>query len=136
LLILDGSQPPADADTDLVVRSAAAGPLLLVLNKQDLGIDDNASGLGFLAGCEPCSVSALTGAGMDALLAAIEHLLLGGPGPAADAPFTDRQAKLIEQLRDGLQRQQAADELLPFVRRLVGTRPDPEELATVLAAGG
>ena len=133
LVVLDGSQPPADADVDLIARTAAAGPLLLVLNKQDLGVDENATGLGFVAGRDPHTVSAKTGAGLDKLMEDIERLLLGGLAPAPGVPFTRRQAGLIEQLKHGLEKNQDGTELLFFVRRLVGTRPDAVELAAVLA---
>lgn len=134
LLVLDGSRPPSDADVELLTRSQAAGPALLVLNKQDLGVDDNASGLGFLAGREPHVVSAATGWGLDKLAEAVEELLLGGFGPAGGAPFTRRQAGLLEELSRGLRSGREAGELISYIRRLVGTRPDAQELAA--AVGG
>ena len=44
----------------------------------------------------------------------------------------DLVARLLECLKQGLEACEAAHDLLPFVRRLVGTRPDADELATVL----
>jgi len=136
LLIFDGSQPPGDADVELIARTTACGPTLLVLNKQDLGVDESAGGLGFLAGREPLVVSAKTGWGLDKLLDAIAGTLLDGQEPPAGAPFTQRQANLLRQLKHGLQEGQTVSELVQYVRTLVGTRPDEAELSEVLKAPG
>ncbi|MCY3023499.1 MAG: GTP-binding protein [Planctomycetota bacterium] len=132
LVVLDGSAAPGDRDAELVSQCVAAGPVLLVLNKRDLGVDESAAGLGFLAGREPCVVSATTGEGFEGLLEGIERVLLGGTEPAPGAPFTRRHAHLQQQLADGLEKGVDGSELLMYLRRLVGTRPNPDELAVAL----
>ncbi|MGD0094809.1 MAG: GTPase, partial [Planctomycetota bacterium] len=132
LLVLDGSHPPGETEVELLARAKASGPALLVLNKQDLGLDESAAGLGFLAGSEPLIVSAKTGAGLDKLLDAIAAALLRGPGPAAGAPFTQRHADLLLHLQEGLESRRTVVEVLEYIRRLVGTRPDAIELSAVL----
>jgi tRNA modification GTPase len=132
LAVLDACRPPSGDDVQLINDCAAAGAMLLVLNKQDLGVDENAAGLGFVAGREPLIVSAKSGAGLEELMTAVEAALLGGSGPGRGAPFTKRQARLLEFLKQGLEACDAAHDLLPFVRRLVGTRPDADELTAVL----
>lgn len=134
LLVLDGSQPPGQPEVELIGRATACGPTLLVLNKQDLGLDECAGGLGFLAGREPRIVSAKTGAGLDELLHAIAEALLGGPGPLPGVPFTQRQADLLQQLKHGLERGQTVSELVQYIRALVGTRPDEARLSEVLGS--
>ncbi len=48
------------------------GPSILVLNKEDLGLDESAEGLGFLAGVEPCGVERAERRGVERLEDAIE----------------------------------------------------------------
>lgn len=133
LIVLDGSKAPSDSDMALIEKGAELGRTMLVLNKSDLGIDSAAGGLGFLAGQEPLLVSAQTGAGLDELERAIESALLEGDGPAPHTPFTRRQIDLVERLHAGLLAGADANELLVYLRKLVGTRPNPAELAVVLA---
>jgi tRNA modification GTPase len=134
LVALDGSRPPTDADLELLARSRADGEVLLVLNKSDLGMDESALGLGFLAGREPVVVSAHTGQGLDQLELTLEQLLLRSD-PQAGQPFTRRHAALLRQLRDDLKSGVEGAEALLHVRNLIGTRPDPEQLTQVLEEG-
>lgn len=133
LLVLDGSRAPADSDVEWITQAAAVGPRILVLNKSDLGSDENAEGLGFVLGGEALRVSAQTGAGVAKLAEAIESLLLQGQNLPAGAPFTQRQADLLAAIKQGLHVGAAGGELLPLIRRLIGTRPDEDELDVVLA---
>ncbi|HYG75217.1 MAG TPA: GTPase [Planctomycetota bacterium] len=132
LVVLDGSRPPSEEDVQTVTRAAETGPTLLVLNKSDAGVDDHALGLGFFAGSEPLSISARSGAGLQELAAAVEKILL----PKLDAtsgPFTTRQENLLLQMKHTLQKGLPATEMIGLIRKFVGTRPDSEQLAGVLA---
>jgi tRNA modification GTPase len=132
LVVLDGAQPPTERDMKLVADSTAAGPTLLVLNKQDLGVDETARGLGFLTGREACGISALTGAGLDVLEQTLEALLLGPEQPAPGDPFTRRQTSHLRELAGSLAAGGPGVMLLGRICRLVGTRPDPEGFQAVL----
>jgi tRNA U34 5-carboxymethylaminomethyl modifying GTPase MnmE/TrmE len=165
LLVLDGSREPGEAEIALAKQAAQFGPFLLVLNKRDLGLHEAASGLGWLASCEPLAVSARTGEGLAELEEALEARLLAIPQCCARTPappplpsisgdtpstrsvepipiaaqsghvpgnaFTRRQVALLEQLRDELEKGAGA-EALSLLRKLVGRRPDAEQLALML----
>ena len=135
--VIDGSRAPQDSDIDFLKETAASGPMIFILNKKDLGLDETAAGLGFVIGQEPVAISAQTGEGLDALEAAIEARLLGPAAAAAlvsGAPFTSRQVQRLEEFRAGLlddQHQHGMD-VIVHLRKLIGTRPDPHELAQAL----
>jgi len=133
LLVLDGSRPPAESDVEWITLACAAGPSILVLNKSDLGTDENADGLSFVVGSDAIRISAQTGAGLAKLAETIEPLLLKGPNPQPGSPFTTRQADLLAEMKQGLNEGAAGGALLPLLRRLVGVRPDADELDVVLA---
>ncbi|HYF49382.1 MAG TPA: GTPase [Planctomycetota bacterium] len=132
ICLLDGSHAPADEDVALLQRLTDAGPTLLVLNKSDLGVSDEGQGLSFIAGRDAISISAQTGAGIPELEQAIERTLLNGGDPEASMPFTRRQTAHIEAIRSALQQGVEGTEFLIHVRRLIGTRPDIEEMSVVL----
>jgi tRNA modification GTPase len=119
------------------VSSGSSGRALLVLNKADLGTDPEAEGLAFALGLKALALSALTGAGVEELETALESSLLGPEAPRPGAPFTLRQQRCLEQLRDGLEQALDAVDLIGHIRDLVGTRPNEEQLAEVFreAAG-
>ena len=131
--VIDGSRPPAESDLEFISHACAGGRVLLVLNKADLGCNETTHGLGFLTGREACVISANTGAGVEGLEQEIETILLGGKAPSAHTPFTQRQIDLLRGLHAGLQAGADSSELLGCVRKLVGTRPNLDELARVLA---
>jgi 50S ribosomal subunit-associated GTPase HflX len=109
--------------------------MIFILNKKDLGLDETAAGLGFVIGQEPVAISAHTGEGLDALEAAIETRLLGPAAAAAlagGAPFTSRQVQRLEDFRAGLLDDQHGMDVIVHLRKLIGTRPDPEELKHAL----
>ena len=87
VLVVDGSAPIADEALDRIAKLKAYGPLLVALNKCDLGIDASAEGLSFIAGTEPIQVSARDGSGIDDLEQAIERTLLHNLAPEAGDPF-------------------------------------------------
>jgi small GTP-binding protein len=131
IIVLDGSRAPSDADLELISTARESGEVLLVLNKQDLGTDETALGLGFLAGRDPVVISAKSGHGLDELEQAIEEILLKG-APEAGHPFTRRQADLLQRLYDDLKNGVEGTEVMIHLRKLLGVRPDPDELAVVL----
>ncbi|MFH0940164.1 MAG: GTPase [Planctomycetota bacterium] len=131
LLVLDGSKNPNESDLEFVSHTSHFGPALLVLNKQDMGIASNARELRFLNGCEPVIVSACTGFGIDKLEEAIEMWALGGLAPDTSSAFTLRQINLLQCLHDDLKKGLTGTETLIYLRKLIGTRPDPEQLAAV-----
>ena len=130
MVVLDGSQPPSDADIDFLKSTALIGPMVLVLNKSDLGLDDTAAGFGFMLGAEPCQISAQKGEGLRVLEAQIEARLLGEhvANLNSGAPFTQRQVLRLRQLREGLAQQQHGMDVIEHLRKFVGTRPDFEEM--------
>jgi tRNA modification GTPase len=134
LLVLDGSRTPGDAELELIKTVAAQGPVILVLNKKDLGLDDTALGLGFTLGREPCAISAQNGDGLKELEDQIEARLLGGTtnAPSPDAPFTTRQVGRLKLLREGLMGSEHGMDVIVHLRKLVGTRPDGEEMEQVI----
>ncbi len=138
LYLIDGSRAPTDAECDEVERfvkslkaAGRGGVLILVQNKSDLALQEEASGLGFALGIPSHAVSAMTGQGLDGLESVLERELLQGTGPEPGAAFTRRQRLHLEALRAGLEESLDAVELIGHIRALVGTRPDEEELATV-----
>jgi len=136
IILLDGSCAPGDAEIEMILRFAQHGPSVLVLNKTDLGIDENAAGVGFLIGATPVPISARTGLGLEQLEIAIEQLCLRGSSAHFPAPFTHRQLEHLRELQSGLLEGIEGTELLATVRKLIGTRPNPDELKHVLAEAG
>lgn len=107
--------------------------MILVLNKRDLGIHDEAAGLEFALGCKAVAVSARSGEGLDELSAASEEALLKGRSPEPGAPFTRRHAELLAQMQAELDAGSSGRDVLALLRRLVGMRPNAEELARVMS---
>lgn len=131
LLVLDGSRAPDDAEMDWVAAQAREPePLLLVLSKSDLGVHESARGLGFLTASEPVAVSARTGDGFEALGVAIESVLV--PATGVLGAFTARQRSHLLGLRDVLSSPENGISVLDPLRKLIGSRRDPEELQRVL----
>lgn len=128
LAVLDGSLAPGQAEIQFLQHCATHGALVVVLNKLDLGIHEKARGLKTILGVEPCAIAARDGQGLGELESAIELKLVGPSAPEAGAPFTQRQIQHIEQLYRGLKDSIDGAELVVFFRKLIGTRPDPEEL--------
>lgn len=133
IILLDGSRAPGDLEIEMITRFAQHGPSLLVLNKADLGIDENAAGLGFLIGVTPISMAAQNGIGLDELEAEIERLCLRDVSLKGEAPFTARQLEHLRELNTGLDNSAEGSDLLAVVRKLIGTRPNPDELKRVIA---
>ncbi|MCK6471726.1 MAG: 50S ribosome-binding GTPase [Planctomycetes bacterium] len=138
LLVVDGSRAPEDSEVE-ALAALAKRPHLLVLNKADRGVHEEAAGLAFALGAKGGAgheISALAGTGLEALEEAIEAKLLGGEARAG-APFTRRQAGRLAALAEGLQEGLDGSDLVGHIRALVGTRPNEEELAAVFteAAG-
>ncbi|HEY3325407.1 MAG TPA: GTPase [Planctomycetota bacterium] len=148
LLVVDGSQAPDLSCWPLCETSApspltplprggegdrSGSPMILVLNKRDLGIHDEAAGLEFALGCKAVAVSARSGEGLDELSAASEEALLKGRSPEPGAPFTRRHAELLAQMQAELDAGSSGRDVLALLRRLVGMRPNAEELARVMS---
>jgi tRNA U34 5-carboxymethylaminomethyl modifying GTPase MnmE/TrmE len=130
LLLLDGSLEPGDADTEWVATEMKRAGTLLVLTKSDLGVHESARGLGFLAGRELLEISARTGTGLEALNAAIESELLP-EAPDLCGPFTARQVQRVKDICAVCEGNVESILALEPLRKLIGTRPDPLELAVV-----
>lgn len=130
LLLLDGSREPSDADTEWVATEMKRVGTLLVLTKSDLGVHESARGLGFLAGRELVEISVRTGAGLEALSAAIESELLPVE-PDVCGPFTTRQVQRVKDICEVCEGDVEAIQALEPLRKLIGTRPDPLELGRV-----
>lgn len=131
LIVIDGSRAPDDSEMDWIAEQAKqAEPLLLVLSKADLGIHESARGLGFLTACEPIAVSVRTAQGLDGLRSAIECRLVATHGqPGA---FTTRQRAHLLELRQLLAAPESGVRVLDPLRKLIGSRRNPEELQRVL----
>ena len=132
IVVLDGSRTPGDAEMELLKTVSAQGQLILVLNKKDLGVDETAMGLGFTLGSEPCVISAQSGDGLKELEEQLETRLLGATPPTSDAPFTPRQTARLERLRAGLLESEHGMDMIVHLRKLIGSRPDAEELEEAL----
>ena len=132
LYLLDGSRTPTETECDDVDALKESGtPLILVLNKSDLGTDSEAEGLAFALGVPGVAVSALEAKGLEELEAALERALLQGDAPEHGTIFTHRQKRCVEALQSGLEQVLDAVQLIGHIRALVGTRPNEEELAEV-----
>ncbi len=134
MIVLDGSRAPDEADLELVAQCKRMGPSILVLNKEDLGLDESAEGLGFLAGVEPVTLSAQSGAGVERLEDAIEFAVLGGIVPEAGDAFTQRQACLLTEIRECIENGWEDTLIIRAIGKLAGTRSHPEQLQIVLSA--
>ncbi len=124
VLVFDGSCPWSAADTQLAAQWQNT---MYVHNKLDLGIVDQAMRpQGFF-------VSALSGEGIDRLLAAIvERLVLLPPLPGAAVPFSDNQIAALTAARAALTKtsfMEAADALQNVMPRTMtaGARWPPED---------
>lgn len=91
LVVIDGSSPHHAADSELVARTRASGPSLVVANKSDLP--------GFSAGSAEIAVSALRGTGIPELRAAILRAIApeGSPSNPESAVTSARQAALLRE---------------------------------------
>jgi tRNA modification GTPase len=86
VLVLDGGLAPS-AEIDDLLRRTGVRPAIRVVNKADLPVEPGHEGM---------RVSALTGAGIDALELAIEKELTGEAPPPGPEPFVPRQEALID----------------------------------------
>jgi len=86
LLVVDGSRPPDEADCRVAADVAAAGrPAILVANKADLPAVDRHAAV--LPSAPLARVSALTGAGIDALEERMLETILAGPATPGAEPL-------------------------------------------------
>lgn len=98
LLVRDASGPPAPEDAE-IAAAVAGKPAILVLNKSDLlGAEQVAGAIPPASGPPALLISALTGAGVAALAAAITRQLLGG------APQSSERLVSNPRHRDALAR--------------------------------
>jgi len=89
LLVLDASQPPGSADRDIAALLNGK-PAIVVLNKIDLPGGERREAAGVLA-APLVPVSALTGAGLDDLEAAMVEAVFSGQVTASGAPLVTSQ---------------------------------------------
>ncbi|MEG1720691.1 MAG: tRNA uridine-5-carboxymethylaminomethyl(34) synthesis GTPase MnmE [Pseudoflavonifractor sp.] len=111
LVLIDGSLPPNPEDLAVLRAAQAAVPQVLLLRtKSDLGpAEGSLSSLGQDALPESLSVSAKTGAGLDALSAAVaERFPQGAPEEAGELLTNARQAEAAGRALDGVLRAQSA----------------------------
>jgi len=98
LLLLDGSQPLADSDRNLMTVHKDA---LVIVHKRDLPrewADDE------IVSTDPISVSSTTGSGIEELISAMMSRLIPDPKVATrPLPITERVLELVEQVRSELQ---------------------------------
>jgi len=134
VVVLDGSQAPTEADLNLIAHCKTLGPSLVVLNKDDLGLDESAEGLGFLAGIEPVALSAHREDGCAKLEAAIESALLQGATPKPGDAFTARQVSLLNEIKSCIENGWEETMVIRSISKLAGTRSQPEQLQIVLTA--
>lgn len=130
LLVVDGSRAPSPAECE-ALAALTARPFLLVLNKADLGLHEEAEGLAFAFAATPYRIAARDGTALDALEAAMESALGGGAPAEPGGPFTPRQERALQALKIGLEQGVDGVDLLGHIRTLVGTRPNESELDTV-----
>jgi tRNA modification GTPase len=99
LLVIDGSQPLADADQEIAALIGRK-PALVVVNKCDLPQRELSAGL--LPAASRLNVSALIGEGIDALEDAIVELIFGGAVTTADTPLVSnpRHQALLKRALD------------------------------------
>ena len=126
LIVIDGSRPPAP-DTIAWLKQLADTRRVIVLNKSDVGVNDEAMETVRRhapdEGRPVISASALSGAGMNSLTARLVRELLGGPAPLANgnknknknengngngnengvAPFTARQRRWVRRVAECLE---------------------------------
>ena len=95
LLVLDGSAPLTREDEEAIAAARRARRMLVLVNKADLPQVLDTAALRVRFG-EVISLSARSGAGVDALCRAVEELFAGGETPcgagAAQRPFAGRGA--------------------------------------------
>jgi len=134
VIVLDGSLAPSEADLELIAHCNALGPSIVVLNKEDLGLDESAEGLGFLAGIEPIALSARNEDGAERLETAIESALLNGAAPKPGDAFTSRQISMLNEIKSCLENGWEDTMVLRSISKLAGTRSQPEQLEIALKA--
>lgn len=90
IFVVDAAEPASGEDRALALELAdLETPIVLVMNKSDLAPDAPLPDLPF-APADQCRVSALTGAGLDALEQSLARLLLQGCQCGADQPMLTR----------------------------------------------
>ena len=115
LLVLDGSGPANELDEELIDRICDK-KVITVLNKSDLPTELEPGGLpGFLS--EPVKISAKEGTGIESLTERIRRES-GTANFDLRQPvcFTDRQTKLMTQLRDAKSKPQAISAITELLK--------------------
>jgi len=139
LLVVDGARPPGEEERSEVraLAGAACGRLLAVLGKGDLPLDDGARRLASeISGGNALRTSALTGAGMEELLGAIERALLPAPPAGRAAAFGRELPASMERASTCARRAavenapEAAGEAARFLGAVLETGPCPGPAST------
>ena len=149
LWVLDGSRPLEEADTLIANGIAADASCVTVSNKSDLGSVIHAKSSVLNSPVPPLLVSAITGAGIDALKAEIVNRLGGGEkldagrvilGSARQRQGLDEATVLARQARDVLQQdigEEIASELvrqaLQEIGKVTGKNYSDELLDTIFS---
>lgn len=145
IVVYDGSLPPGEQDAD-VAALAQGIPAVVAVNKSDLGTVEGYSEL--LPGSPHIRVSALTGAGIDALEEALLAAALGGdvPGhdPVASNPrhgdLLQRALSSLDDLEHSLARGEGLDllaidlsEAIAALGEITGEQASAQLLETIFA---
>ena len=101
LVVLDGSVPP-DAEARALLHAEGA-PRLICLNKADLGLSHEAEARARASGLPVFPISALSGAGVEALADHLAERLKGMAG-AEDALTVERHLRLARAAAEALER--------------------------------
>ncbi|MBP2676585.1 MAG: tRNA modification GTPase TrmE [Deltaproteobacteria bacterium] len=134
LFVLDGGRAVGEGDLE-AYREVAGRPHLVAVNKSDLPAVATGEELGRPAGTGIARVSAKTGDGLDALLAAVARELVPGEGAVqAQAPLTRERHRLaVQRALEALARaKRSAEEGLPLEFPAADVREASRALAELL----
>ena len=107
LLVLDGSAPLTREDEEAIAAARRARRMLVLVNKADLPQVLDTAALRVRFG-EVISLSARSGAGVDALCRAVEELFAGGETPRGELLTNARQAESAQRALDAVRRAEQA----------------------------
>ena len=107
LLVLDGSAPLTREDEEAIAAARRARRMLVLVNKADLPQVLDTAALRVRFG-EVISLSARSGAGVDALCRAVEELFAGGETPRGARLTNARQAESAQRALDAVRRAEQA----------------------------
>ncbi len=145
IVVYDGSEPPAEQDRD-VAALAQGIPAVVAVNKSDLGTVQGYDAL--LPDAPHVAVSALTGAGLEALEESLLAAVLGGEAPGHDPVASNprhsdllrRAAASLDDLQQSLARGEPLDLLaidlsdaIAALGEITGEEANAQLLETIFA---